>query len=398
MGASGSGKTEAGLVLVAETVTRHDATVIYVDPVKGVQSIFPVAAGVSWAATDRTSAKHIVGRIPAMINARTNHLGRNGFKQWQPGCGLKYLVIVIEEAAAIIGNPKFVQLTEQARSAGISLVVSLQRASHDRMPTSARYNIGSSICFGVGDDISAGFALTDTTLDAGATPWLWKDRRPGMAYLEAPGVDESRWPTPLRHFLTNPDDLKTIIAHHAQPGLDEVTADAAGNEYTKYRAAVANGTAPWQQTTGMATVTPIRPAAVHDEDDDVDDLDDDTDDYDDEDSDDFTVPASPEPHFMPDIDATTDIEPDNGPSIDLTVPAPTRATAEQAREALARLIADMAAAGHDTVQPAQLVEFRHSVGRSAPWLSAELRRLVDAGQLDALPERGLYALRQDPAA
>jgi hypothetical protein len=51
---------------------------------------------------------------------------------------------------------------------------------------------------GVKDSGEAARVLSDCTVAAGADPSAWADRQPGMAYLEASGVDEERWAMPWR--------------------------------------------------------------------------------------------------------------------------------------------------------------------------------------------------------
>ncbi|GAA3242994.1 hypothetical protein ACFO1B_30880 [Dactylosporangium siamense] len=417
MGASGSGKSEGALTLCTEVITRADASVIYSDPVKGIQTVAPIAAGIDLLLTDPKTAVAAYRRLTHVIAARTHHLGRHGFKQWEPAaamepCGLKYLLYIWEEAAALLANSGlFVQITEQARSAGISLIPSMQRMSHDRMDTSARYNLGGGWCFGTGDDISAKFALSEQTLDAGAAPWEWKDRKPGYSYLEAAGVPEDRWAIPLRTYLGDPDQQREAVAEFGKPGLDPVTAEAFGKVYLDYRQQVTEGAAAWQSPTPtritMAGAGLPNHAAV-DEDDDPDGVDADSfedpelfdpdgdAEGDDLDGPDFEVPEHPEPGFGDDIDPSKDISDpgDDDGVIRLLDPPPARPgmSTSAARAALRRYLTDLAAAGHETVEPKDLVEFRQQIGRGKSWLSDELRRLVDDGLLTDEPDRGVYGL------
>ena len=66
--------------------------------------------------------------------------------------------------------------------------------------------------------------------------------------------------------------------------------------------------------------------------------------------------------------------------------------ASAARAALVAYLDKMAAGGHETVRPRDLVELRSTVGRSAAWLSGELARLVDEGVLEDMPDRGVSGL------
>jgi hypothetical protein len=382
-GMTGSGKTETGLVICADVITRVDASLIYVDSVKGIQSIAPIAAGVDLPIIEKASARAFMKLLPALISKRTEWLGQHGFKQWEPGCGLHYLVIQIEEAAALIAeSTTFVKAIEQARSAGISLLVSLQRMSHDRIDTSARENLGGGLCFGVRNEDSAAMVLSDETLDAGAQPWLWKNAKPGYLYLEGPGIDAARWSIPGRGDLADPAHLAAVVAEWGHPGLDHVTAIALGDLYAQHVALVADGHAPGQTPPLTATRMP----AVVVPSDDVDDRDDGPDEaYDDD------TPAQPEPGFMDDIDPAVEIPEDDDSIVALALPM-SRPGRTEAVGALRGELAAMVAAGKAEVSVAELVELRQRIGRSASWLSGELARLVEEDYLADHPDRGVYGL------
>ncbi|WP_018351645.1 hypothetical protein [Longispora albida] len=423
-GMTGAGKTESGLCVVTDALTRRDVSFMFSDPVKGIQSVRPIAAGIGLLLTEQKSAVAAFRALPKVIRARTMQLGRYGFKQWTPeaarpvsdgGAGLKYLICWWEEAAALLADSDtFVQVTEQARSAGISLVISQQRLSHDRIATSARSNLGGGWCFGVTGEQEAKFALSDETLDAGAAPWAWKADKPGYSYLEAPGIDRTRWSIPMRGYIAEEDHMTEAVAEYVtDPSLDETTAAAFGKVYADYRTQVAEGAAAWQAGAKSSTtialaqvraaqsgpVVRLLNSAADDLDDDL-DTDADMDDVDGEpdvdDDPDLIIPDQPEPGFMDAIDVEADI-PDSPEDavleISLTAGRDQRGlSTADARQALRNLIDQMAEAGYETIEPRQLVDFRANIGRGSSWLTKELRRLVDEGELTIEPEHGVYGI------
>lgn len=410
MGMTGSGKSESVLVALVEAMTRPDCSVVYSDPIKGIQTVAPIAAGVGLLLTEQKPAVAAFRRLPVAIRARTAAMGRHGFRQWTPDVyrkiGMKYLVCVWEEAADLLADSElFVKVTEQARSAGITLIPSQQRLSHDRMSTSARYNLGGGWCFGVGDDRSATFALSPQTLDAGAVPEEWKANKPGYAYLEAPGVPEVRWPEPMRAYLGDPDHLREVIAEHCRDAaLDPVTANAFGKVYSDYRRQVLDGGADWQQPTRTAIAMPAGPTGRVKED----QADKDEDGADDgqegglegydprQDPDMPAMRPQPEPGFMDDADPSQELpEDDPDPPIRWGRPAgEPRPTASAAKALLRAELARRAAEGAEEVTTGELAEYRAQVLRRSPaWLSGELRALVAEGVLDEHPDRGVYGLR-----
>lgn len=403
-GMSGAGKTESGLSVLTDGLTRRDFAVVFSDHVKGVQSVTPIAAGIGLVLTEQLQAVAAMRQLDKVISARTNQLGKYGFSQWTPqaalpvdkgGAGLKLTVYWIEESAALIADSaKFVQATERARSAGLILVISQQRLSHDRIETSARSNIGANWCFGVRTPDEAKFALSEETLDAGACPWEWKSAKPGYSYLEAPGIDPSRWAMPLRGWLPDKDHLREVIAEFClDPTLDATTAEAFGKVYTDYRRQVDEGATAWQQVAPKGRTLIAVPDMSNIEDEDDEELDVDGEDDTDDDVD-LEIPEQPEPGFMDDIDIEQEIPGDDLPLIPLgPVSTGEGMGTVEAREALRSFLEQLGEQGHETVKPEQLVEFRRHVGRSASWLTKELKRLVREGVLEDAPDRGVYGLR-----
>lgn len=387
-GTTGSGKTEGGLIVITNTLTRTDASVIYVDSVKGIQSIAPIINGVDLPILDRAKAMKFLKSLQTVIRDRTEFLGQRGFKQWEPGCGLKYLIVQIEEAADLLADSAtFVKTSEQARSAGITLIPSMQRWSHDRVDTSVRENINGSMCYGVSSDTSATMALSEDTLDAGAEPWRWKNFKPGYLYIEGPGIDPKMWPRPARADLAESGHLTAAVAEFAHPGLDHVTAMALGDLYADHVSLVAEGRAPWQKPPVTATKMPVKPAPVDEDEIDDDDGDEVETDYEHE------LPAQPEPGFMDDIDPDTEIGDDDDNVIAISIPvSPSTMGRTEAVDALRSELRSRADAGMETIRPSELVEFRQRVGRSASWLTQELQRLVDEEFLSEEPDRGVYGL------
>lgn len=405
-GMSGSGKSMGGLVFAAEVITRVDASLIYVDPVKGVQTIAPIVDGVDLPILAMKAARLFMKKLPQLITDRTHWLGTRGLTQWEEGCGLKYLVVLIEESAALIADSStFTAVSERARSAGISLLPSQQRWSHDRVDTSARENFGGGWCFGVASEDSAAMVLDDEVIDAGAKPWVWKNHYPGYFYLVGPGIPVERWHLTNRTYRPAAALLRKAAADAAAAGyvgLDHVTAMSLGELYAEHLAVVTAGTAPWQQLPGAGQATRL-PAAA-DADDEDDDLDEELDEAElaaldeDLDMDDPLDPPPPPPtddgEPVLQVDPEHDIpEDDDEPVIQLGDHEPRiqygRAEAVAALEAA---IADAGRAGKRHITTAELVELRQQIGRSPAWLSGELRRLVEEGRLLDDPDRGVYGL------
>lgn len=262
-GGTGSGKGDLALNLQTEILSRSDVVLWLSDP-KSFQDFRPLLPGIDWAVEGGTDTEVMVEALKAAIPARTRWLGSHRYRQWTPQCaqpqtdpahscrpngtacgceGMPFLVAWMEEAAntlRALGDDVFTGIAQEARSAGISLIVSLQRPSYDQMSTSTRASLPSVVALGC-DPRDEGFSLPDAVIDAGAHPGAWGNRRPGYCYVVSPGIDESRYPSPgrTRAFTHRSTAVMELLATWAQRNgatPDPITAGAAagvaGRAYT----------------------------------------------------------------------------------------------------------------------------------------------------------------------
>lgn len=248
VGMSGAGKSKAWQVIYGTVLNRSDVSVIFGDPRKGLQTGAALASGLEWFAWSKDDCQEQIDAIMRAISARTNYLTSRGLSHWVQGCGLNFLIFHLEEASEFSDADELVMLVEAARSAGISLVLSAQRASHDRMNTSVRYNMGGNMCFGVKSAADTRMALSEYTIKSGAEPHRWQDRKKGHFYLEAANIDPRMFSHELESDWINERHLEAEVDNGAQyrTPLDNVTADAFGKVYKEYRDRVTAGETDWQ--------------------------------------------------------------------------------------------------------------------------------------------------------
>lgn len=248
VGMSGAGKSKAWQVIYGSVLNRRNVSVIFGDPRKGLQTGAALASGLEWFAWKKEECQEQIDAIMRAISARTNYLTSRGLSHWVEDCGLNFLIFHLEEASEFADADELVMLVEAARSAGISLVLSAQRASHDRMNTSVRYNMGGNMAFGVKSKADTRMALSEYTISAGAEPHRWQDRKKGHFYLEAANIDPRMFAHELESDWVNEKHLESAVDNGAQyrTALDNITADAFGKAYKDYRDKVAAGTTDWQ--------------------------------------------------------------------------------------------------------------------------------------------------------
>ena len=219
MGMVGSGKSlGAGWSALAEIVSRHDAIVWGIDITKGDQTLGPLRPALHRLDTTPAMAVKTLQDANRLIKPRTDYLAKKGLGKWAKGCGLKYLVVWIEEVPDVMeeigddGEAIWIKSVKAARSAGISFVWSLQRADYSQIPTITRGQ-AAKWCFGVADSHEGSFGLSSVQDAAGCEPELWANRHPGKFYLDAPSIASNYVPMPARAWYWGADD--SLISAHA---------------------------------------------------------------------------------------------------------------------------------------------------------------------------------------
>ncbi|MFH9005216.1 plasmid transfer protein TraB [Streptomyces afghaniensis] len=392
-GGTGSGKGETALNLLSEILSRRDVIVWFSDP-KAFQDFAPLRPGLDWGVEGGTDTEVMVEAVKAVIPARTRWLGAHGYRQWVPsaaetqndpehscrpggqacGCpGMPFLVSWFEEAANTLrnlGDDAFTGIAQEARSAGISLVVSLQRPSYDQMSTSTRASLPSVIALGC-DPRDEGFSLPESVLDAGAHPGAWGNRRPGYCYVVSPGIDEGRYPSPGRTLAFPARAVKTmeLLATWAQRNgahADPITADAASGVAGR---AYVGRPAP----DGTVQSAALRAVEEGDE------------------MDHGGLLVDPEDASIdPEAELPGSQEGDDAPIFGQDTgrkPSP-----EEARRLFADALAEFEAAGQMVVGPKDFMDWcdRHNLSR--PWVSERLKEAAMVGRLEATNTTGRWRI------
>ncbi|WP_405017393.1 sporulation protein SsgA [Kitasatospora sp. NBC_00070] len=394
-GVSGSGKGDGALNVLTEIMSRRDVMIWLSDP-KAFQDFGPLRPGLDWSVEGGAATEAMVTAVQAVIPARTRWLGQHGYRQWTAqaagpqtdpayscqkgracGCpGLPFLVAWFEEAAntlRFMGDDAFTGAAQEARSAGIALVISLQRPSHDQISTSTRASLPSVLTFGV-DNRDEGFALPPAVLDAGAHPGAWGNRRPGYCYLVSPGVNESRYPSPGRtwQFTGRAARVMEQLAAWAERNgakVDPVTAKAAaavaGRAYTG-RTSGQSLAGNDDQADGGSVYEGAEPTEVSR--------------LDGEDAD---VDPNAELAPVPEALGTLTFAPES------TAPD---LTPEEARAAMESIVNGFEAGGVMVIGPKDVMDQAVTLGRSRPWVSGEFRRMVEDGRLAPTGKAGRYRI------
>ncbi|MFJ6239525.1 FtsK/SpoIIIE domain-containing protein [Streptomyces griseus] len=398
MGVTGAGKSEFLRSLVAHLATRRKMTIFLVDLAKGRQTVGHIADGIDWLIQDGKTAKRLLRALPAAIKARGDRLADEGLDQWTPVSSLNAVLVWIEEAADVADFDELEEIARKARSVGIWLGISLQRATWGNVSTDVRANLQASVCFGVDKPGDASFGLPDSVTDAGAIP-AWGSARPGYAYATGMGIPDARWTTEVRSGLTDRAELAALVAAGTpyRDPLDEVTATALGQAYAQRAHKGTNRTTPGVQAAPAPLAAAPEPA--HDIEDDMTATEhaaalEIQEAYDEVMG---SIPADPEPDapyasldLDDDVPATDDDE-DGG----MEFGAPERPSTEEARHILYVELDGWVQHGRLEFEPADLIAATVAAGRKRPWMQGELRRLTELGLIQR-DGHGSYSIVQSP--
>jgi hypothetical protein len=377
MGMSGSGKTGDAQLELAEVLTRNDVVLLFADATKGAQTAGPLMSGITLYADTQPKARVLFAGVRQMVRDRADRLGRAGYADWSPKCAtdarlrMPAVILFVDEADELITDPKFVWLATKARSTGVFLSITLPRADHASMPPTARYSIGAWMCFGVGDDYSAEFALTEATRKAGATAVEnWRNTRPGYRYLDtAPGVDVRLYPVPARSYRHTDAQVEAAVRAGApyRMGLPSEDIASLGDAWRYCQPTDARRPGAQQQPVGLP------PGSNDGGDDDMDDTD--------EDIDVARVLAEGEDAEPGDTDGYAELDPSRplppyiGPDLPIDDGKPEATSQGEAVRAFDALLVEMAGEGRTEIQLSEVVE-RYGY-RSTTWTSRRLTALAE---------------------
>jgi hypothetical protein len=391
MGQTGSGKSVGGAWnLLGELITRRDVAIFAADITKGDQTLGPMRDALHRFETTKAGVKAMLADLQAEIKPRTNQLSAKGLQKWVKGCGLTYWVIWLEEFPDIFDaltdaeQEKFLSMLKAIRSAGGTIVMSLQRSDYSQMPTIARGQL-AKMCFGVDSPGDASFGLSERQQDAGARPELWTNAQPGMAYLDAPGIDDARIAMPLRTFAWGID---------ARGMFDDELANSAMRAHAAQWPASAKSVDPTTaQLSRAGTLTAALDAspADRDEEETVDD---------DEDvrnvAGEYQTIDDPDPAVAAGLDDEIPDLVDGEPPLTFAPPAQ-KMTAEQRGAALMERLQDLWDDGARDFASGDLKPLWETTDMSRSWVQKQLKRLLQAGILDDYDEEAQrYLMPQRP--
>ncbi|MEW2373433.1 hypothetical protein AB0940_29280 [Streptomyces sp. NPDC006656] len=403
MGVNGAGKTQGNQLIITECCTRTEVSVIVIDCSKFQQDFGHVRHGIEWPIDKKDAARRFFKILPNAIEKRTDFLAAKGLSKWEPGCGLNFLVVIGEEAADFAAdNEHYQKILRTARAAGIWILTSIQRATHNNMDTDSRANSPAGLCFGLRDGADAQYCLPDEATDAGAWP-QWGNRKPGYHYAAGLGIPEERWHITARTELASKRDQADAVSAGAaiRTPLDPVTAEAFGDLYTNrttYDAPLLPqeegedntpqqaAPAPAPTATATAPAAPTAPAYSGPPDEEMDDVDEETMAREVEELNEMlqnVLDEDPEPGAYDHLRIENEIEPpaDDATVFELGGGDSDKITSEQGRQALYERLDQWVREGKNSFAPREVTDIVIKVNLSDTkrWFYRQRDALLEAG-------------------
>jgi hypothetical protein len=373
MGMTGAGKGFGGAWnFLAEFISRRDGAVFAIDITKGEQTLGPLRPALHRLETTPAGAKQMLAELQAQVKPRTDYLASKGLAKWKPGCGLTYWLIWLEEFPDIFDclsdkeQEQFLSMLKAIRSAGGTIVMSLQRSDYTQMPTLARGQL-AKMCFGVENSADASFGLSERQQDAGARPELWTNAQPGMAYLDAPSIEEGRIAMPMRTYAWGLD---------ANGEFDDERANAAMREYAAQWPAAAKDVDETTAALSRLSGGPTVPLPAQGEEEPVDDDEEDVRNV----ASEYLRTEDPDPTVQADIDDEIPDLPEGDPPWRFAGPEQ-RMTAGERGAALMKRLQELWDGGARDFSSGDLRPLWESTDMSRSWVQKTLKKLVEAGAL-----------------
>ncbi|MFI9552666.1 hypothetical protein [Nonomuraea endophytica] len=387
MGQSGAGKSIGGAWnILAEVVTRYDVAVFAGDITKGSQTLGALGVALHRFETTKAGVKDMIRELQSKVKERTDYLASKNLTKWKKGCGLTYWLIWFEEFPDIFDclsdkeQELFLSMLKAIRSAGGTIVLSLQRSDFTQMPTLARGQL-AKMCFGVESPGDASFGLSERQQDAECRPEIWSNGQPGMIYLDAPTLAEGRFAMPGRTYAWGIDSKGEFDDEAAVEAMRAHAAEwpAAAKPVDATTAALSRLSAG----TALAAPTAVLESDSDDEDEEVKNV-----------SAEYLETDDPDPEVTATLDdEIPDLE-EGDPPMTFSEPEQAMTTEERGAALLARL-QEMWDGGARSFSSGDLKPLWESTDMSRAWVQKALKKLVDENVLEGYDEEAQRYLMPD---
>jgi hypothetical protein len=159
-GQTGSGKSSLFDLTFAESAYCQDVVRWGMDR-KGGTALIPWASMFDWLALTEESCISMLAAVKEVLEFRADYMGKKGWRTWRPGKNHPVLIVILDEAAEILGasspggfnaSDYAASIARRARSCGVLLLLAVQHLNLDAVgSTQITKNCARRFCFRVED-------------------------------------------------------------------------------------------------------------------------------------------------------------------------------------------------------------------------------------------------------
>jgi hypothetical protein len=263
-GQRGTGKSSLLQQIAAGAALCHDVD-LYISDLKDGAEFYMWRDRVAMFADNPDDTNTMIDHLLKLRATRSKALANMKLRKWQPGCGLPFVLCIIDELSALLlddprkPQKKLTLLVSRGRAQGIGVVVATQHPVAEQISTTLRAQCNIALSFRVRGANEANVALGAGAVGAGYLPH----------HLPKPGVflilgDDEQTPRRCRSYWLSDADVATIVDKLPARMSDEATELATGAPKEPIEAACIEAPeAPDRlSATGGGWGTPLGPSLV----------------------------------------------------------------------------------------------------------------------------------------
>jgi hypothetical protein len=271
-GQRGTGKSSLLQQIAAGAALCNDVD-LYISDLKDGAEFYMWRDRVAMFADNPDDTNTMIDHLLKLRATRSKALANMKLRKWQPGCGLPFVLCIIDELSALLlddprkPQKKLTLLVSRGRAQGIGVVVATQHPVAEQISTTLRAQCNIALSFRVRGANEANVALGAGAVGAGYLPHQLP--KPGVFLILG---DDEQTPRRCRSYWLSDKDVETIVTKLPARASDEATEPATDSPSEPIpsgdiepptapdRLSATGG--PWATPAGLCLPAPVPPDLV----------------------------------------------------------------------------------------------------------------------------------------
>jgi hypothetical protein len=227
-GQRGTGKSSLLQQIAAGAALCSDVD-LYISDLKDGAEFYMWRDRVAAFADNPDDTNTMIDHLLKLRATRSKALANMKLRKWQPGCGLPFVLCIIDELSALLlddprkPQKKLTLLVSRGRAQGIGVVVATQHPVAEQISTTLRAQCNIALSFRVRGANEANVALGAGAVGAGYLPHQLP--KPGVFLILG---DDEQTPRRCRSYWLSDKDVETIVAKLPARASEEAPELATG--------------------------------------------------------------------------------------------------------------------------------------------------------------------------